>query len=111
MRIPDPPIDPELALLVHFLDEAYQKKGGRLARDAWRRENVNHFIASLRAMIHSTKPWVRLGISPFGIPSPDTPDFVKGERYHDAYKQTSGTPIPFKVRNPSACLPLYLSPR
>jgi hypothetical protein len=31
---------------------------------------------------------VRLGISPFGIPSPDTPDFVKGERYHDAYKQT-----------------------
>ncbi len=68
--------------------EAYRKNGGGQERDEWRRENVNHFITSLREMIHTTKPWVRLGISPFGIPSPDTPDFVKGERYHDAYKQT-----------------------
>ncbi|MBB6276446.1 glycoside hydrolase family 10 protein [Porphyromonas circumdentaria] len=33
----------------------------------WRRENINHFIAQLRETLQQTKPWVALGISPFGI--------------------------------------------
>jgi len=33
----------------------------------WRRENVNSLIRELYETIHQTKPWVRFGISPFGI--------------------------------------------
>ncbi len=36
-------------------------------RDDWRRENVNLLIQDLRRTILLTKPWVRFGISPFGI--------------------------------------------
>ncbi len=33
----------------------------------WRRENINQLIFSLKETLKHTKPWVRLGISPFGI--------------------------------------------
>lgn len=33
----------------------------------WRRENVNRLIYTVRQTILETKPWVRFGISPFGI--------------------------------------------
>lgn len=33
----------------------------------WRRNNVNLFIKQLSDSIHSRKPWVKFGISPFGI--------------------------------------------
>ncbi|MDD2799707.1 MAG: family 10 glycosylhydrolase [Bacteroidales bacterium] len=33
----------------------------------WRRNNVNLLINELKETIYTTKPWVRLGISPFGI--------------------------------------------
>jgi len=33
----------------------------------WRRENVNILIRDLHAAIHEIKPWVRFGVSPFGI--------------------------------------------
>lgn len=33
----------------------------------WRRNNVNIFIKELYKVICSTKPWVKFGISPFGI--------------------------------------------
>lgn len=33
----------------------------------WRRENVNVLIRDLHAVIHEIKPWVRFGVSPFGI--------------------------------------------
>lgn len=36
-------------------------------RDDWRRSNVNHLIQELKYTIASVKPWVRFGISPFGI--------------------------------------------
>lgn len=36
-------------------------------RDNWRRENVNELIRSLQKTIKDEKPWVRFGISPFGI--------------------------------------------
>ncbi|MDE6703641.1 MAG: family 10 glycosylhydrolase, partial [Muribaculaceae bacterium] len=39
---------------------------GKLKED-WRRENVNLLIKSLSARIKSIKPWVRFGVSPFGI--------------------------------------------
>lgn len=33
----------------------------------WRRDNVNVFIKQLCETIHNTKPWVKFGVSPFGI--------------------------------------------
>ena len=33
----------------------------------WRRYNVNLFIEQVYKTVHETKPWVKLGISPFGI--------------------------------------------
>ncbi|MFZ4456387.1 MAG: glycoside hydrolase family 10 protein [Bacteroidales bacterium] len=33
----------------------------------WRRNNVNMLISELKETIYTTKPWVRFGISPFGI--------------------------------------------
>lgn len=40
---------------------------GRDERAAWRRDNVNRLVFGLHELISELKPWVRLGISPFGI--------------------------------------------
>jgi uncharacterized lipoprotein YddW (UPF0748 family) len=36
-------------------------------RGDWRRHNVNLFIKQLSETIHAVKPWVKFGVSPFGI--------------------------------------------
>lgn len=36
-------------------------------REDWRRDNVNVFIKECGEAIHRLKPWVKFGISPFGI--------------------------------------------
>ena len=36
-------------------------------RGDWRRYNVNLFVKQLSDTIHSVKPWVKFGVSPFGI--------------------------------------------
>jgi len=36
-------------------------------RDDWRRNNVNLLIQQIKLTIAGTKPWVRFGVSPFGI--------------------------------------------
>lgn len=33
----------------------------------WRRDNVNKFVEQLHDSIRQTKPWVKFGVSPFGI--------------------------------------------
>ncbi|MDP4276148.1 MAG: family 10 glycosylhydrolase [Bacteroidota bacterium] len=53
-------------------DSSFQKYGPEMGfkdgqRADWRRENVNLLIKELHEAIHKTKPWVELGISPFGI--------------------------------------------
>ena len=40
---------------------------GYKSKEDWRRDNVNILIKSLHEVIHETKPWVRFGVSPFGI--------------------------------------------
>lgn len=53
---------------IRFNDEkSFQKYGNGLSRNDWRRQNVNLLIEQLGKSIHSIKPWVRFGISPFGI--------------------------------------------
>ncbi|SOD04097.1 Glycosyl hydrolase-like 10, partial [bacterium JGI 053] len=62
---------------IDFPDEPswtrYRAGGGRLARDDWRRENVNTLVRRLDHEIHRAKPWVKFGISPFGIWRPGNP--------------------------------------
>jgi uncharacterized lipoprotein YddW (UPF0748 family) len=68
-----------------FPDWASWKKyglGGKLSRDDWRRENVNQFVHRVSTAIHTRKPWVKFGISPFGIWRPGNPAEVRG---FDAY--------------------------
>ena len=48
-------------------DASYKKFGNNKDRADWRRDNVNRLIEQLHRTIKSTKPWVRFGISPFGI--------------------------------------------
>lgn len=49
-------------------DELFQdnSNGIKDQRD-WRRYNVNLFIEQFYKTVHETKPWVKVGISPFGI--------------------------------------------
>ncbi len=56
-------------------DESWERYGdGFDDRDGWRRDNVNEFVAGVHERIQETKPWVRFGISPFGIWRNDTSD-------------------------------------
>jgi uncharacterized lipoprotein YddW (UPF0748 family) len=56
---------------------AYGEHSG-LSREDWRRENINEFIQSVYQNIKAAKPWVKFGISPFGIWQPGYPPQVKG---------------------------------
>lgn len=46
---------------------AFRKYGKGMSLADWRRHNVDLLIEDLHEVIADTKPWVRLGISPFGI--------------------------------------------
>jgi uncharacterized lipoprotein YddW (UPF0748 family) len=59
-------------------DATWRKYGVGLARDDWRRQNVNEFIKSAYQSIKAAKPWVKFGVSPFGIWRPKTPAQVRG---------------------------------
>lgn len=48
-------------------DASYALYGQGKDRNDWRRENVNLFMKELYDSIHYAKPWVKFGVSPFGI--------------------------------------------
>lgn len=58
--------------------QAYQAGGGKLKRNDWRRDSVNVFIRDLNTAIKAEKPWVKFGISPFGIWKPGYPQGISG---------------------------------
>ncbi len=71
---------------------AFRARGGKLARDDWRRRNVDTFVRDLYATIKREKRWVKFGISPFGIYRPGIPAGIAAgidqyaELYADARK-------------------------
>jgi uncharacterized lipoprotein YddW (UPF0748 family) len=70
-----------------FPDDASWKRfgaSGKLSREDWRRENVNTFIQRVYQSIKATKPWVKFGVSPFGIWRPMNPPQIRGK---DAYEE------------------------
>ena len=57
--LPDQPIPDQIA---------YQRYGqGHKSKEAWRRANIDAFISQLADSIFITKPWVKFGVSPFGV--------------------------------------------
>ena len=64
--------------------QRYLERGGKLARADWRRSNVDTLIARLYWGIRQTKPWVRFGISPFGLGRPELrPQGIDGFSQYD----------------------------
>lgn len=47
--------------------KSYAKYGHGTNKEDWRRDNVSRFISLLNTSIKDIKPYVKLGISPFGI--------------------------------------------
>ncbi|MDQ6860580.1 MAG: family 10 glycosylhydrolase [Verrucomicrobiota bacterium] len=71
-----------------FSDEASWTRFGLtsgLARNDWRRENINDFVRSLYRRVKEIKPAVQVGISPFGIWRPGVPPTIEAQL--DAYDQ------------------------
>ncbi len=60
---------------VPFPDDApwarYQAAGGLLPRDDWRRAHVDALVQALHETVIALKPWVRVGVSPFGLGRPE----------------------------------------
>ena len=72
---------------IDFPDWATWKKFGAasgLSRDDWRRRNVDVFMEQVYRAIKAEKPWVKFGISPFGIWRPKNPPSIIG---FDAYAE------------------------
>ena len=80
------PINDDKGKRVDFPDDASWLKAQAawetLSRDDWRRQNVDRFIARVYREIKEEKPWVKFGVSPFGIWRPGHPRKIKG---FDAY--------------------------
>ena len=65
---------------------AYRRTGGTLTRDDWRRRNVDLLVEQLHKAVRQEKPWVKFGISPFGIWRPGSPPSVRGlDAYTEIY--------------------------
>lgn len=65
----------------------YKAQGGALAKDDWRRSNVDEFIEKFYRNLKRERPWIKFGISPFGIYRPGIPEGIKAgvDQYADLY--------------------------
>lgn len=71
---------------IDFPDDPSWERTGRqsgLSREDWRRQNVNAFVRRVYQEIKAAKPWVKFGVSPFGIWRPGHPAQIRG---FDAYE-------------------------
>ena len=64
----------------------YLASGGKLAKDAWRRSNIDGFVQRVYDQTKRVRRSVRVSISPFGIWRPGNPKGVQGM---DAYSAIS----------------------
>jgi uncharacterized lipoprotein YddW (UPF0748 family) len=72
--------------------QRYQRGGGQLARDDWRRANIDGFLQRLYAAVHKEKPCALVGISPFGIARPGMPRGISAgiDQYDQLYADVLG---------------------
>ncbi|WP_030435430.1 glycoside hydrolase family 10 protein [Actinoplanes subtropicus] len=74
-------------------DASYARYGHGEARAQWRRDNVDTLVREMDQRIKQLKPWVKFGISPFGIwrnkaTDPAGSDSRGLEAYDDIYADT-----------------------
>lgn len=78
---------PSYANGADFPDDAnwakYQRTGGRLSRNDWRRAHVNDFVKRLYDAVKHENPKVKVGVSPFGIWRPGFPEGIDGLDQYD----------------------------
>ena len=67
----------------------YVRSGGYLSRDDWRRANVDSLIHEVYVRIKEAKPWVKFGISPFGVWRPGYPPETSRNAF-DSYAELYG---------------------
>lgn len=63
--------------------QRYVKSGGTLKLEDWRRQNVNELVRRIHEGTKERKPWVKFGISPFGLYRPGFPEGTKGFDQYD----------------------------
>ncbi|ODU11053.1 MAG: hypothetical protein ABS84_01040 [Rubrivivax sp. SCN 71-131] len=84
---PYPVVDAQGAELPFPDDVPWQRHldaGGAPGRAAWRRAQVDALVERLHRDVHAAKPWVRVGVSPFGLPRPDRrPPGIAGFSQYD----------------------------
>jgi uncharacterized lipoprotein YddW (UPF0748 family) len=69
--------------------EKAQAAGNKLERNDWRRDNINRLVKQIHDDVKKIKPWVKFGISPFGIGRPGKPPQIKGfDQYESLYADT-----------------------
>lgn len=69
---------------IPFPDGAsYTTAGTDLNLGDWRRTQVNGAIQEVSEAVSDEKPYVRFGISPFGIPAPEKPEQINGLDQYD----------------------------
>ena len=73
----------------------YTAMGGLLSLEDWRRNNVNTLVERVSNEIRTVKPWVRFGISPFGIYRPGMPAGISGL---DQYNSLFADPVKWKAQ-------------
>lgn len=78
-----------------FPDKAtYAAHGAGQDLDAWRRANVDTMVRRVSETVRGIKPWVRFGISPFGIYRPGYPAGIQG---FDQYAKLHADPPLWKA--------------
>lgn len=50
-----------------FNDDKWFRSSGYKNKALWRRENVNRLIEQMHNCVRAQKPWIKFGVSPFGI--------------------------------------------
>jgi uncharacterized lipoprotein YddW (UPF0748 family) len=66
--------------------EAAKEGGEKLERDDWRRQNCDRLVERMYKTVKKLKPWVLVGISPFGIWRPGNPEGIQGlDQYATLY--------------------------
>ncbi|RIV27634.1 glycoside hydrolase [Fibrisoma montanum] len=74
-------------------DSTYQANYNGMKKADWRRDNVNRLVLELRDSIRANKPYVKFGISPFGIwknqsSDPEGSATNGGQAYYELYADT-----------------------
>jgi uncharacterized lipoprotein YddW (UPF0748 family) len=82
---PEKPAD---GVELDFPDESswarYKLDAGPLSRSDWRRANVDALVERINSAVHREKPWVKFGVSPFGVGRPGfRPPGVAGFSQYD----------------------------